>query len=266
MVARFLGAVQFLTVVPIPARTTEPGRAAVFFPLVAGLAGAIAAALYIGMMRVWPASLSAALVLTFLIALSGGLHEDGLADVADAFRAGRTPSRILAILKDSRIGAYGAVAIGLSILVRWQALAVLGAGPRERLLPAMVAAQAVSRGVLGTGPRERLLPAMVAAQAVSRGAVVALAWMARPAGTGLGAGFAGSLTSTAAVLAIAQAYAAALWCGPGTSAAIVASAGLLTLAARGYFERRLGGVNGDCLGSLSPIVESTVLLVVAWGN
>ena len=54
--------------------------------------------------------------------ISGVLHEDGLADVADAMRAGRTREQMLAILKDSRIGTYGAVAIVLSIVARWQAL------------------------------------------------------------------------------------------------------------------------------------------------
>ena len=58
-----------------------------------------------------PAGIAAALALAFLVAVTGALHEDGLADVADAFRAGRSPERILAILKDSRIGAYGAVTL-----------------------------------------------------------------------------------------------------------------------------------------------------------
>ena len=61
--------------------------------------------------------------------ISGVLHEDGLADVADAVRAGRTRERVLAILKDSRIGTFGAIAILLSVLARWQALEYL-ATPR----------------------------------------------------------------------------------------------------------------------------------------
>ena len=125
-----------------------------------------------------PPSLAALATVAFWAAASGVLHEDGLADVADALRAGRTPERMLAILKDSRIGTFGAVAMVLSILARWQALEHINA--------------------------PSILCVCIAAQAVPRAAMVGLAWTSRPVGTGLGYELASTLTTPAALAALAQ--------------------------------------------------------------
>ena len=137
MMRRFLGAVQFLTVIPVRAGTT-PAEAAAFFPLVGALLGACAAAF---LNLAFPPSIGALLAVLFLVAATGGLHEDGLADVFDAFRAGRPPEKIHAILKDSRIGTYGALALIIAVLLRWQTScrsqpAPCPRSPRRRALPA----------------------------------------------------------------------------------------------------------------------------------
>src|SRR5947208_15930307 len=118
MMGRFLAAVQFLTIVP--AAGGGPACAgAIFFPLVGALIGLAAGGVRILAGKIFPAPIAGLLALGMLIAITGALHEDGLADVFDAFRAGRSPERIQAILKDSRIGVYGAVALVMTLLMRW---------------------------------------------------------------------------------------------------------------------------------------------------
>lgn len=238
MSRRLLGAVQFLTLVPIRGVTAAPAEAALFFPLVGAALGCAGGAVLKFSQAAIPGPLAALLVLMLWIAVTGALHEDGLADVADAFRAHRPPQRILEILKDSRIGTYGALAIVLSVLLRWQALASLRAEP---------------------------IAALAGVQALSRAAMVVLARFSRPAGEGLGAAFCGGLSTAAAVGAAMQGIAAALLCGPRAAAWIlVGNAVLITLAGM-YFHRRIGGVTGDCLGAAEQLSQtcSTFILTCA---
>src|ERR1700733_6637352 len=154
-----LGAISFLTIIPVGTRTATPGQSAALFPLVGALLGAAGAGIYLAAVQAIPGSLAALLTVAFWAVISGIMHEDGLADVADALRAGRTQEKMLAILKDSRIGTFGAVAVVLSILARWQAL--------EHT----------------TAPN--ILCLCIAAQAVPRASMVGLAWTSRPVGYGL---------------------------------------------------------------------------------
>jgi adenosylcobinamide-GDP ribazoletransferase len=236
----FRAAIRFLTMVPVRGGDAPPGRAAAFFPLVGAMLGAAGAGVYLLAAKVFPVSIAALATVVFWIAISGVLHEDGLADVADAVRAGRTRERVLAILKDSRIGTYGAVAILLSVLARWQALEYLAT--------------------------PRVLETMIAAQAVPRAAMVAMAWCSRPAGSGLGYALASTLGTPAAVAAIAQGAAAALLCGWRPGLAMMAGSVLIVQASRGWFYVRLGGVNGDCLGFTEQLIEIFVLLMFACGS
>jgi adenosylcobinamide-GDP ribazoletransferase len=236
MMRRLLGAVQFLTVVPVPVRTAEPWRAALFFPLVGAGLGWLGAVLLQVFQPVLPAPVCALLVLVFWTAITGALHEDGLADVADAFRAGRSREKILEILKDSRVGVFGALAVLFSVLLRWQAIIAI---------PVAV------------------VPALVASQAAPRAVLVVLARVSRPAGSGLGAAFCSSMSTPVTLVAAAQGIAAALLCGPKAAASIVAGSAAIVLIARWYFHRRVGGVTGDCLGATSQTVETFVLVLLA---
>jgi adenosylcobinamide-GDP ribazoletransferase len=223
MMRALLGAFQFLTVLPVRGSTVEPARAAIYFPLVGAVLGAAA----------WlvPTALGK---LLFLVLATGALHEDGLADVADAVRAGRSPERILTIMKDSRIGAYGALALIFSLLFRWQAL----------------------DGVT--------LPRLIAAQAISRAAVIVLARSSKPAGSGLGAGFCSGLGQWTTLAVAMQAVAAAALCGGMTAAAMLGSAAAAIAALRWWFARRIGGVTGDCLGAAEQVTQTLSLGVSAW--
>jgi adenosylcobinamide-GDP ribazoletransferase len=233
MIARLLGAIQFLTTLPVRGSTAPPGKCALFFPLIGGALGAAGAYALLGLREFIPWTLAALLVLGSWSLLTGGLHEDGFADVADAFRAGRPPERIFAILKDSRIGAHGAVALILMTLVRWQALSAIAVDP---------------------------IRSLAAVFAISRAAMVAAAWTTPPAGTGLGLEFSRCLNTAGSLFAIVT----------GLLFAALAPAGLLLVwvgtvvvfGGRAYFMRRIGGVNGDCLGAISLLVETCGLVVL----
>src|SRR6185369_1346030 len=199
-------AIRFLTIIPVRGGDAPPGQAAAFFPLVGAMLGAAGAGLFMLASTAFPISIAALATVAFWIAISGVLHEDGMADVADAVRAGRPTERILAILKDSRIGAYGAVAILLSIVARWQALEYLAT--------------------------PRVLETLIAAQAVPRAAMVAMAWCSRPAGSGLGHSLALTLNTPGALAAMAQGAGAALLCGWRPGFAMIAGSVLIVQASR----------------------------------
>ena len=197
-------AIRFLTIVPVRGGDAPPGKAAAFFPLVGAVLGAAGAGVSYLMGAAFPGSI-AALATVMVGLISGVLHEDGLADIADAVRAGRLRGRVLAILKDSRIGTYGAIAILLSVLARWKALEFLAT--------------------------PNVLTTLIAAQAVPRAAMVAMAWCSRPVSSGLGLGMGFALASTlntpVALFAMAQGVAAALLCGWRPGLAMIAGSVLI---------------------------------------
>jgi len=214
------------------------GRAAWAWPLVGGLIAALAALVGSGAMvfGLTPA-LAAALVLAAGIAVTGGLHEDGLADSADGLWGGWDRERRLAIMGDSRIGTYGVLALGLSLLLRWSALTTLaGAG---WLWPGLLATGALSRAAMVV-PMTVLPPARPGGLSGRVG---------RPQGittliaVGLGAVIAALATGIAVLPACAAVGAVVFgWC----------------LIARA----RIGGQTGDILGATQQLAEITVLLVL----
>jgi adenosylcobinamide-GDP ribazoletransferase len=233
MIRRLGGAVQFLTVLPVRGGDVSLADSAVFFPLVGAALGASASGVYLLLARLLPMALSSMLAILFLVLATGGLHEDGLADVADAFRGGRTPEKIIAILKDSRIGTFGGLALIFSILVRWQALSALGAHSTI---------------------------ALVVSEALPRTAFVVLSHIARPAGSGLGSALGMGLSRSVTLLAASQGIALAFLAGPWLALTLLGGAAALIWMARSYFHRRIGGVTGDCLGATGQLVECYCLL------
>jgi adenosylcobinamide-GDP ribazoletransferase len=229
---RFLGALQFLTIVPVRTKQAALAKSAIFFPLVGALLGLSAA----GVVSV-AGPVAALLAIVWLMSITGCLHEDGIADVADAFRAGRSREKIMLILKDSRIGTYGAAALLMSTLLRWQALAECTINP---------------------------LRALPAALALSRASMVAMAHFAPPVGEGLGQEFASGCTRTITAAVMAQAIAFSFLAGWRLALAMTLASGLTLVLARIYFLRRLGGVNGDCLGATCILIETVNLVILAW--
>ncbi len=163
MTNSLLTAIQTLTRIPVPSPTAPEGRvlawSAAFYPLVGLLPAGVAIALADVLSPRMPSEIVPLCILAAWILLTGGLHEDGLADVCDAFGSPRPREEIFRILKDSRIGTYGALALVLTLLARWQSVALLLEGAAA---PALIASQVLPRAGI-------VLTAYTAGPAVSQG-------------------------------------------------------------------------------------------------
>ncbi|HTV44811.1 MAG TPA: adenosylcobinamide-GDP ribazoletransferase [Stellaceae bacterium] len=243
MVAGFAIAVAFLTRIPLgrPGDVGQPLAAAAWaFPLVGAGIGAIAGFVYLAAELLGlgdgPAALLAVLAGLWL---TGALHEDGLADSADGlFGGGDRPAR-LAIMRDSRHGTYGVLALVVSVALRAAALAHTGEAVYAGL--ALIAAHAVSRA---------LLPV-----------VMRLLAPARADGLAVEAGRPGLASVAAAVLIGLLITAAAL--GPVLGAIAFAVAAATGAAGAVLARRRIGGYTGDVLGAVQQLGEITMLLAAA---
>lgn len=244
---------QFLTIAPlslrIPATPAEVGHSMAYFPLVGATLGLVLAALdwVFGLALVGPARVG--LVVVALVLLTRGLHLDGLMDSFDGLFGGWTPERRLEIMRDSRVGSFGALAAGGDLLLRFAAL--LAIPPWLRLV-ALVSALALGRWSL----------------------VYATAAFPYARATGLGAAYkarVGRLEVILATLFAAVAVAAALYFSGAVDRGSLASGatrlvGLLGLAwivAAGfgrYVVARLPGQTGDTYGATNELVEIVVLL------
>ncbi len=212
------------------------------FPVVGLVVGALSAmglamALWFGL----PPALAAGGALIISVLATGGLHEDGLADLADGFGGGHSRARKLEIMRDSRIGSYGTLALILSVGMRWQALAVVAAVSPATAVSAIVAVAMISRAGL---------PAMMVAMPTARD-------------DGLGRSAAGGDWTGAAFAAAIGAAAAMVLLGPGMGlgAALVAMVVLAGLGALAL--RQIGGQTGDVLGAGQQVSEIAVWLMVA---
>lgn len=237
---------QFLTAVPLPLPLHLPaegrhlGRSLGFFPVV-GAALGIALAGLDGLLRtVLPASVATVLLLVAATLLTGGLHLDGLMDTCDGVFGGRTVGRRLEIMRDSRVGSFGALAGALQLLLKFATLAALPTGARGAVLVAVLGAARWAMAIaIWTFPSARL----------------------EGLGTAYKADVGPPIVAGATVLTLAGMW---LALGPlGLSLLPLAAA--VTLATGSYFSRRLGGLTGDTYGALGEIVEATLLVVlVAW--
>ena len=208
------------------------------YPLVGALVGGGGGAVFLlaGALSM-PPLLAAAWTWAALALLSGALHEDGLADVADGFGGGGTRERKLDIMRDSRIGSYGALALALSLAVR---IAALAAVPRPAA--ALIAAGALSRAAMS------LPAALPAARADGLGAAVGSPGRAAAAGAAV------ALAIALTALPVPAAAAAA-------AAAVAAGFAVALLALR-----QIGGFTGDVLGAAAVLAECAVLTVLASGT
>jgi len=238
--ARLLAAVAFLTRVPVPDPGWKAGRmraAMRYYGVVGAGIGAVAGGVWLGAGLVLPAGVAAGLALGAGLWLTGALHEDGLADCADGLGGGSDRDTVLAIMRDSRTGVYGAVALILAIGLRWQALAALA--------PASGALALAAAGGIG---RALMVPA-TAAMPYARSA-------------GLGAALSDGAGWRETGLALATALALAGLAGlPGLAALGVAAFAAAALAWR--LKRRLGGYTGDGLGAIAAVAETAVLVTLA---
>jgi adenosylcobinamide-GDP ribazoletransferase len=231
-------AARYLTIVPIPgvASRDGPGAAAAWFPIVGLGIGALLVVVDRIAMALFAPLLAAVLTVTAWKVVTGGLHLDGVADCLDGL-VGHDPAQRLAIMRDSRIGAFGAVGLILFLLLEVAAVSGIDARARWR---ALLVAPAVGRAM--SPMMARMFPATP---------------------SGHGARFRAELPGGAPAIALVMALlvAVAVLRASGLLALLIGVA--LTLAIGMFMTRRLGGVNGDVHGAAVECVELATLLVVA---
>lgn len=241
-VASLVLALRFLTIVPMPGRASAGpaalGRAAWWFPPVGLALGLVLAGADRALLLVFPSLLAAALVVTLWKVLTGGLHLDGLADGLDGL-AGRDAAHRLAIMRDSRIGVFGAVGVILALLLSLVALAELPAPAR--------AAALVLAPVVG-----RLAPLLTGAL-----------FPAATPSSGAGDAFMASLPCAAGLLyGAVVVILAGFLLGP-RGVAMVATGVAAAMIWSAFLVRRVGGLTGDGLGAGVELAELGVLLAAS---
>ena len=236
---RLVNAARYLTILPIPgARTAHagPGASAAWFPVVGLAIGILLAVVDRLASAVFVPLLGALVTLTVWKLVTGGLHLDGLADCFDGL-LGRDPAHRLAIMHDSRIGAFGAT--GLVLLLLLTIGAVSGIEPRAHT------------GVL------------VAAPVVGRAMPPIIGRIFAAPGPGHGASFRADLGTSAPIVAaiFAVLVTVVMMGSAGVVALLLAPSAALAWAA--LMARRLGGVSGDVHGAVVELSELVVLLTAA---
>jgi adenosylcobinamide-GDP ribazoletransferase len=236
-------AFQFLTRLPLYWITYEPDalpRAAKYFPLVGLVAGGLTAGLYCLLSTHLPIAVIALLMVLLSTLVTGGLHEDGLADVADAFGGGWNRKQVLEIMKDSRIGSFGALALIFSVGGRVLLLTYL---PGGSLVYYVISAEILCRWVML--PLAAVLPG--AGERGGQGARIAR----RVSGISLAVG--ATISFAAVGFMLRQ---SAVW--------PIAAASAVMLLSGFYYKHRIGGTTGDCFGATSQITLLAVYLCGVW--
>ena len=234
----FWAALQFLTIFPTPLRhevdTEACGRAITYFPLVGLLLGAILLGLHYGLGLILPVSVVNALLITALAILTGAHHLDGLIDTCDGVIAGKSKAERLAMMSDSRVGAFGIAGAILLLLLKYVSLS--------------------------SAP---ILQALLLMPTLSRWAMVSVIFSfpyAKSSGMGLafkhGANWQRFTLATVITLAASVAI-LKLW-----GLALMATLWLIIFGIGSYLRSRLGGLTGDNYGAVNELAEVLVLLLL----
>jgi len=231
-----ISAFQFLTILPLgKPRELDASKITPCFPIVGlGIGLILLLADYL-FSALWPVSIVSLLDITLLAILSGGLHLDGLGDTADGLFSHKSPERALAIMRDSRIGAMGLLAILFVLAIKWVSLQ----GVAEHRALYLLIIPAYSRGAMMFG--------------------IKFLNYGRPEG-GVGTDFFSRKPSMVALTSILLPILISLWLGyPAIwlNGLFILVTALILL----YFNRRLGCITGDMLGAMAEVEEACLLLV-----
>lgn len=251
-VALFMTATQFLTRVPVPTpsgfQTRWLSASLRFFPLVGGLVGLANVTVWWLSSHWFPRPVAVGLMLGASLLITGAFHEDGFADTCDGLGGGSSRERALAIMKDSRIGAYGALGLIVLMGLKWSALVGL--------------------------PGAAFSLIVVASHVVSRWCSIGLVWAmqyARADGAAKSREFDGGLSGAqwlmSGVIGMTAVAIPAIWPGVVLNDVLAAAAGvgfaaaaITAFVAAAYFKQRVGGYTGDCLGATQQASELMFLL------
>jgi len=242
---RLIAALMFFTRLPLPDALARRAaahegldRAAPVVGLAGLVIGLIVALVWWIASGLFPAPVAAGIAIGAGFLLTGGLHEDGLADTADGLGAGKDRERTLEIMRDSRIGTFGAAALVFSLALRWAALASLSVGAG---MLALMIAHGAARSAIALALRHSSY--------------------ARKEGTGSLVAAGNSDAEFAAALGVGAAIAVILGGFTGLAAAgIGLGAAAIVLAVS---HRRLSGYTGDTLGAMEQAAEIAILVALA---
>ncbi len=243
----FFTALQFFTRLPIPRWVGfEPDwlhQASRYFPLVGIVVAAVSAAIYALAAWLLPTPIAVLLATAAGIYITGAFHEDGFADMCDGFGGGHTAQRVLEIMKDSRIGAYGAIGIGSLLALKCVTLALL--------------------------PPHLVIVALFIAHPLSRLAATTLIWrLEYVRAEGKAKPLAQQMQNSEWLIAAITVALPILLCGAAgyLSWTTLAGAVFATVIATAWlaqkFIRRIGGYTGDCLGAVQQVTEVIIYLVI----
>ena len=247
----FLTAVMFYTRIPVPKNVDHSpdyiNKASRYFPLIGWIVGGISFMVFALMQPILGIELAVLFSLLAGIVTTGGFHEDGLADAADGFGGGWTKEKILAIMKDSRVGTYGVIALILLLLIKYTALVQLLRFEPNPLLPIgliFISYHAIARltaiNIVFTSTYSR-------DDATSKVKPIAKTHGPKEI---FGAYLFGVLPIVILSLFI--------W----STLLTVIPLTLLFLYSKRYFERKIGGYTGDCLGAVEQVAECIYLLAI----
>jgi adenosylcobinamide-GDP ribazoletransferase len=232
----FFAALRFFTRLPVPAwvghSQEQLNHAARYFPLVGVLVGIIGGGVTLLAAFALPVSVAIVLGMAATILATGAFHEDGFSDACDGFGGGWEKPQVLAIMKDSRVGSYGAIGVAMMLLAKWNALMEMD---DAFMLSALLAGHAVSRFASTT-----LIYALDYVRDDDSAKSKPLAVRMGPAALAVAAAFG---LAPCALLPL-----------PEVGYALAAVALVTVLAAR-YFVKRIGGYTGDCLGATQQLAE-----------
>jgi adenosylcobinamide-GDP ribazoletransferase len=236
-----ISAIRFITILPVgKSNTYDPERMVPYFPIVGIFLGVLLAGFDWIAMRFWPQSVASLLDVLFLVLVTGAFHMDGLGDTADGLLGHRPREQALAIMKDSRIGAMGLIAVVSGLLIKWGGIASLD--EERHLLLILVPAYARAAQIFGI----RFLP------------------YGRPDG-GTGHALFGSPLRLADFwgLLIPVAFSLCLgWRGIWLNLAFA----LVTAGVLLHYKKRVGCVTGDMLGALTEVSEAVLFLLASAGS
>ncbi|NWG72979.1 MAG: adenosylcobinamide-GDP ribazoletransferase [Parvularculaceae bacterium] len=241
----FFAALRFFTRLPVPAwvghSAEQLDHAARWFPAVGWIVGGSGAAVTLAALQFWPPAVAVLLGMATTLLVTGAFHEDGLADTIDGFGGGWTRADVLRIMQDSRLGSYGAIGIGITLLAKYALLQEIAVSPGPTLAAGLIAGHAVSR--LASTALIRFLD------------YVRAEGKAKPLATRLGRGE----FAFAALCGLAPCMLLPL---PQTLVALALVTLVTWLAAR-RFVKRIGGYTGDCLGATQQLAEIAFYLGLA---
>lgn len=241
----FFIALQFFTRIPIPRWVGFEADwlqyASRYFPAVGWVVGLVTAGTYALSAWLWPQAVAVLLSTCAGVYLTGAFHEDGFADVCDGFGGGSTTERVLEIMKDSRVGAYGAIGIALLLALKCVTLASLPSGS--------------------------VVIALLLAHPVSRLAAVSLIWRmtyakaegkAKPLAQQMSGAEFLIATATVALPALLLMWLGGMRWGVALAGTFAALGATLWLARK--FQSRIQGFTGDCLGTVQQAAEAAFYL------